>query len=152
MTPEEQAVIDAALTWGRTETIGQAEDASYALQDALAELVKSRIPDTSAKWVETTWRYALPGDHVRMNGAYATVMKSSTSHWHIDPQSSKYEPIALEHEAVNVALALPVGPEDEYSTVKPYSFVPGLAVEIEMTAERRAVHTVQRAFPGSTLL
>ena len=31
MTPEERAVIDAAIRWSKTETVGQSEDAAEAI-------------------------------------------------------------------------------------------------------------------------
>jgi hypothetical protein len=55
MTPAEKAVIDQAIRWSKTETVGQAEDASEALQDLVADLLREReaAPDESMRpWSE----------------------------------------------------------------------------------------------------
>ncbi len=75
MTPEEQAVIDAAIIWSRSES----DDASSILSLAVAALEESRQPQL--RWFPRTWADVRPGDRVRMPIAreHPDVVKSIAS-------------------------------------------------------------------------
>lgn len=135
MTPEEQAVIDAAIAWYHTETIGEAEDQSERLQDAVNALEASRVPQL--RWYPATWADVRAGDRIRLPVApdHEAVVESAVQHmWHIDPRSDRYTVIHNDHEVMGVRL---VG-RDDFLT-----FLPADAVEIQLS---------ERVYAGMMLL
>jgi hypothetical protein len=168
MTPEERAVIEAAIRWSRTETVGQAEDASEALQDLVADLLRARTaPDyevprrpTEAEygslpildpailkpaalvWVETTMRQCLAGDRIRIGAEETDVIRSSSGIWHAD-SSDAWHPRAWEHMELRMELAVVPGFTQ---------YPPNASVEILCTPERKALLLLQGSFPGATVI
>lgn len=108
MTPEEQAVLDAAERWSRTQTVEQAEDASEALQDAIGRLKVSRQPQF--QWYARTWVDVRPGDRIRMSGVEARVLSVTPLEWHVHPATGTgpgNPPVAHEHTLISYRLAAP---------------------------------------------
>lgn len=148
MTPEEKAVIDQAVRWSRTETIGQAEDASEALQDLVAELLRSR--ETVAprpEWVPATFGDLMPGDRVRIGTQEADVTKVSRGDWHArnrvwidDAGRERDHQIPWEHEELNIDFTANPGLHD---------YDPDVECEILADATRRAAMLVHDVFPGT---
>jgi hypothetical protein len=104
----------------------------------------------AAQWVPTTLLYALAGDRLRIGQDETDVLRSSSGAWHANvvssvlPSGKTWDKIhPWEHRELRLELSANPGfqqyPED-------------LACEILMSAERRAVHLLMSAFPGSTVL
>jgi hypothetical protein len=79
-----RAVVDTARKWAKTETVGQAEDASEALQDAcfrLEELIPKAV--VTAVELDRPWREVFEGNEVLApNGEWYRI--TSIPPWHED--------------------------------------------------------------------
>lgn len=131
MTPEEKAVIDAALTWEREHPAKDHwTDASLDLAVS-ALLAARRVEEQGAPdemlWVERTWRDVRAGDTVRppASDSHAVVDSSQLQSWHVDPRGSTYSPVPLEHDVMCVYLK-PFGQGEP----KRYDMNPDAPVEI----------------------
>lgn len=142
------AVVDQAIRWSQTETVGQAEDAGEALQDTVADLLRSRAPRYA--WTPATFGDLLPGDRVRIGTQEADVTRVNRGDWHArnrvwidDSGRERDHQTPWEHEELNIDLTANPGFHD---------YDPAIKCEILADADRRAVLTVQQAFPGTNQL
>jgi hypothetical protein len=119
---------------------GEHEEESFRVEQA--KLVRD--------WVPTTLLYALAGDRLRIGQEETDVLRSSSGAWHANvissvlPSGKVWDKIhPWEHRELRLELSANPGfrhyPQDH-------------ACEILMSAERRAVHLLMSAFPGSTVL
>lgn len=144
MTPEEKAVIEQAVRWSRTEPVGQAEDASEALQDFVAELLRSRMPTEVLKqeWVPATLVQCLAGDHIRIGTDETDVIRTDGGRvWHAD-NTNPYRPKPWKHIELRMELAANPGFQE---------YPPNTPCEILCTPERAASLAFQSAFSGSAV-
>jgi hypothetical protein len=68
VTPEEQAVIDAAIRWSNADP-RWCRPVENALDEAVAALERSRQPKTELRWYLRTWADVRAGDVVRFTTA-----------------------------------------------------------------------------------
>lgn len=111
MTPEERAVIDAAIKlydnpgdWYVDGRLGSAVEA----------LKVSRTPAPVLKWYAATWGDVRADDTVRLPSHPDHPREVEWVHhdgWHVDPASSEYRPRPLKWAQVTVAF---VGMEDKH--------------------------------------
>jgi hypothetical protein len=159
VTPEEKAVIDAAMREHRgcaPESCGGSGldpcRLGYAIQELQAVQESFRVEQAKLvrDWVPTTLLYALAGDRLRIGQDETDVLRSSSGAWHANvissvmPSGKVWDKIhPWEHRELRLELSANPGfrhyPEDH-------------SCEILMSAERRAVHLLMSAFPGSTVL
>jgi hypothetical protein len=127
---EEETPSNAGRAWGKPKQVGDGQ----------------MISD----WVPTTLLYALAGDRLRIGQDETDVLRSSSGAWHANvissvlPSGKVWDKIhPWEHRELRLELSANPGfrhyPEDH-------------SCEILMSAERRAVHLLMSAFPGSTVL
>ncbi len=154
MTPEEKAVIQAAIKWANTYSVGELEDASEALQDAVAELTqphpRSAFVDLAAavdaldgtetmvsEWTAATWADVIRDDEVRLPGRPETQAQADTISPPLDfhvkdgGTGKSYHDKPLNHTVRRVRLS---GRADVLE------FDPAAPVEILMDAPRRGMH------------
>jgi hypothetical protein len=161
VTPEEKAVIEAAMLWrdrGEHErargTLETAVDALIATRDECRCVRTERMYCHAenchggadvADWVPATIADALAGDRVRLGGSEAVVEGVGPAwHGHVRPgsgTSSNNPPMAQEHTLIPIRLA---------GRKELLHLAPTLAIEILADASRRAALVLQHAFPGST--
>jgi hypothetical protein len=92
-----------------------------------------------------TWPEPWAGPlRVRLNGVEATLVSAVLQDWHVDPRSSEYRPIPLDHNVVAVKLI--VGDAEE----KMYRMPPSGQVEVHSGSLGEAVAAILHAFPGTT--
>lgn len=129
MTPEEQAVIDAAIEFYGPHPVAIADEcgtaAEYVLRDAISALSESRQPQL--QWFSRTWADVRAGDRVRLVVARdqpALVKSIMVLPWHVDPVSARGRtPIARKWSECVITLD---GVPD------PVRFPPSAEIEIEM--------------------
>lgn len=141
MTPEEEAVIAAAIEWHQGEDPEEWRD-SLLIESVRDLLASRRPPEPVAVWVPATFADCLGNDRIRLNGEEAIVLRATRGIWHADTRD-EWRPKAWDH--VEVRLALDVVPELSL-------YPPNGPIEILMTEERRAVHIMSQAFPGTVRL
>jgi hypothetical protein len=66
------------------------------------ETIVPAVPEVS--WEPRRWRELVQGDRVSLGGVEAEVESTSTSTWHVDPDSSEYRPQPLEHTITHLRL------------------------------------------------
>lgn len=93
------------------------------------------------RWIPATFADCLAGDHIRIGTEETDVLRANRGIWHADARD-EWRPKAWQHLEVRLELAA-VGGFPVYP--------PAQAIEILMTPERHAVHTLAQAFPGSTV-
>lgn len=190
MTPQEKAIVQAAITW-RLEIPGNRTRSTVALEQATWELITTcsrcncgghtcpgdgksighgdtdcgehdpdpDLPDNQMleameqvelwaddpgagpRWIPATFADCLAGDHIRIGTEETDVLRANRGIWHADARD-EWRPKAWQHLEVRLELAA-VGGFPVYP--------PAQAIEILMTPERHAVHTLAQAFPGSTV-
>jgi len=150
MTPEERAVIDAAIaahcTNGTTSLVGCAPEwcggsglDPCKLYNAVAHLLTARV---APEWHPATFADVLAGDRIRLGQDEATVLRCNLGTWHADT-SDAWRPVAWTH--IELRMELDVVPGFQ-------RYPPGTPCEILCTPERLAVLRLSRAFPGSTVI
>jgi hypothetical protein len=114
MTPEEEAVINAAIDLVNSHLLDAASGTpdyylSINLMEAIKSLEAARTPTSELRWYLTTWKNVRAGDRVRFPNARefpATVSAIARSDWHVDPQSARTRnPIAREWSELVVRVA-----------------------------------------------
>ncbi len=78
MTPEEKAVIEAAIEWSTCHSVIDVEQSSELLQDAVKALEESRAP--RKEWHPATFADCLAGDRIRIGDQESDVL------WTTGPQ------------------------------------------------------------------
>jgi hypothetical protein len=151
MTPEEKAVVDAAITWRRQLAQLFATSGSsipdHDLAHAVDDLIASRI-DRSSRWMPATFADCLPGDRIRIGQEETDVRKAHRGQWHakdrqwIDDNGKVRDHMTpWEHEELRLDLAANPG-----LVVYP----PDTACEILCNSERAATLALQQGFPGTS--
>lgn len=157
MTPEEKAVIQAALGAHECEFECPGFTLNADLFKAVRALIDSRItanaePNLGAGdviWRATTWGMVLYGDEVRLPGRPDTAMMVTSitpeQLWHVkDGGTGKWwDDVAIEHIARTARML---------DRNVPVTLPPETPIEICMDAERRAAYVLQQTFPGSEKL
>jgi hypothetical protein len=139
VTPEEQAVIDAARKWWQeyedntTQTI-----TLHNLASAVRALETERLD-----WVPRTWQDVRQGDTVRLPGTEHTAYVESAVHvpWHVKP-GTRATP--LEWQVIRVTL-VPFTQHDalDLRNTKPYGMDPAGEVEILLApSEARVIEAL----------
>lgn len=160
MTPEEKAVIQAAITWRESfvykdaAMIGAGPIADAALAKVIDALILSLPPpviDREAEenaalesgvppeWVPAVFLLCLAGDRIRIGEQETDVIRSNAGVWHVDT-SDYWQPKTWPHTELRMDLAANPGFRE---------YPPQTPCEILCTPERRAVLEVMRAFPGT---
>lgn len=98
-------------------------------------------PGAGPRWIPATFADCLAGDHIRIGAEETDVLRANRGIWHADARDER-RPKAWQHLEVRLELVA-VGGFPVYP--------PAQAIEILMTPERHAVHTLAQAFPGSTV-
>lgn len=149
MTPEERAVIDAAIErfsfWIADETDSDDLDICAAVGHLLAARERAAAPEPLV-WVLRTWRDVRPGDTVRppASDTSAVVEWCGVQNWHIDPVNVNWVevekgdgevkrvpmPIPMEHDIVRVIF---VGQEQHRD------MNPDAGVEIQLSVYERDI-------------
>lgn len=130
------------------------DDGSFSVQDRWGvELHRFRVTvlvEPADRWDTMTWEalatWPEPWDgpvRVRLNGVEASLLSAIVEGWHVDPRSSEYRPVPLEHQVVAVKLI--VGQEE-----KVYRMPPSGQVEVHSGAIGPAVANLLHVFPGVT--
>lgn len=152
MTPEEKAVIEAAIAvraaYQRNSRV-MAGAAASDLIDAVDVLIGFRqaapvTPEdfTSApQWVETTMTNALINDRIRIGTEETTVLRSTHGLWHANNRDA-WHPTKWQHVELRLELEAVPG-------LKQYP--PAASIDILCTPERLAVLRIQEGFPGSAV-
>lgn len=96
----------------------------------------------SPKWVETTMLFALAGDRIRIGAEETNVLRSTSGVWHVN-NADAWHPTPWKHTELRMELEAVPGFVE---------YPPAASIEISMTLERRAVHTIMLAFPGASLV
>jgi hypothetical protein len=131
------------------------DDGTFSVQDRWGvELHRFRITvlvEPPVRWDLMTWEalatWPEPWDgpiHIRLKGVEADLLSAVVEGWHVDPRSSEYRPVALEHDVV--AVRIRVGQEE-----KVYRMPPSGQVEVRSGSLGEAVAAILHAFPGATL-
>lgn len=161
MTPEEQAVIDAAIVWRSARTAGDVQAGESAVWDATDALMATRDRCTCdpllkmycerqgclggsglTEWHPATFADVLAGDRIKLGQDEATVLRCNLGTWHADT-SDAWRPRAWGHTELRMELDVVPG-------LKQYP--PGTACEILCTPERLSVLRMGQAFPLSVVL
>lgn len=115
----------------REVTAGETVD--YAGQDVtklrgwvrhLEEHLKAIVPDVpEVGWEPRRWRELIQGDTVSLGGVEAVVESASYQEWHVDPRSSDFRPVPMDHAVVALRLVgrdplYRMPPEDEVETLR----------------------------------
>jgi hypothetical protein len=149
MTPEEKAVVQAAINyyWHESESVDWHNDLMDAVR-ALDPEDPDTVRDAGPVWVAATLADCLAGDRIRIGSEQTTVNRASRGIWHADTRD-EWRPRAWEHVEVRLDLEAVKGPNGE-SLFQPYP--PATAIEILCTPERQALLTLSQAFPGSEVV
>lgn len=156
MTPEERAVIEAAL---HLDASGYLTDGDgHELHVAIQALIESRQPAKctcppiaerhcqawrclAGVWIETTMTNALINDRIRIGAEETTVRASTHGMWHVDTRDPWF-PREWQHVELRLDLEAVPG-------LKQYP--PAASIEILCSPERLAVLRIQEGFPGSAV-
>lgn len=110
MTPEERAVIDAALEHKFKINV-------FEVRNAIADLERSREQPEQPQWIARTAEDVREGDLVRLPAApdlHARVVFAQPLDWHVRPgghgHRARFDDVPLEHRRVSLRL--------EYAGVK----------------------------------
>lgn len=137
MTPEEKAVIDAAIV----ERNGLARLLDRGpLATAVDALIESRKP--AEEWVPAPLHFVLANDRIRVNGQETKVLRSSAGVWYVNT-ADYWHPSPWQHTELRLDLEANPGFQE---------YPPNLECEILMTTERQAVYLLQQGFPGTTVV
>lgn len=98
--------------------------------------------DLESEWVQSTMRFCLAGDRIRLGLEETDVLRSSLGTWRADTRD-EYRPKGWEHEELRMELTAVPGFTQ---------YPPNASVEILCTPERKAALLLQDRFPGSTIL
>lgn len=139
MTPEEKAVIDAAIAERNSLWNLFATEKDSPLVAAIDALIKSREP---AEWTPATLLYCLTGDHIRIGQDETKVLRSSSGVWYVNTENY-WHPTPWQHTELRLELEANPGFQE---------YPPNLECEILMSPERRAVFALQQAFPGTSVI
>lgn len=131
------------------------DDGTFAVEDGYGvELHRFRITvlvEPPVRWDSMTWEslatFPIPIEpdsaiRVRLAGVEADLLSAVVEGWHVDPRSSEYRPIRLEHRAV--AVKIRVGTEE-----KMYRMPPTGKVEVRSGSLGEAVAAILGQFPGA---
>ncbi len=148
MTPEEKAVIEAAIIerhalgsmLSRTD-LAVAVDALLAKQAFLSDGETAVIAEDTSEpvWVPATLGMCLVGDRIRIGQQESAVLKSSAGVWYADVSNYR-QPRAWKHTELRLDLDANPGLQQ---------YPASAACEILCTPERKAALLLQEAFPGS---
>lgn len=128
--------------------MGPENDPALAYEQEEEPVSTPDVPE----WVETTWLYVRTGDHVRLNGQEADVVKHTANDFHaaVDTWNDRTTGRPRDnvtgrwdHKEVTVELAHLKG--------KPLPFPPNSAVEVLMDAERKAIHLLAVELGGQVI-
>lgn len=131
------------------------DDGSFSVQDPYGvELHRFRITvlvEPPVRWDPMTWEALATWPEpwteplrIRLKGVEADLLSAVVEGWHVDPRSSEYRPIALEHDVVVVRIR--VGTEE-----KVYRMPPSGQVEVRSGSLGEALSAILRTFSGATL-
>lgn len=157
MTPEEQAVIDAAVAWVYGDRDPRLDDHIVA---AVEEMRRDRVKPLEPEpiWVESTMSSCLTGDRIRMGSEQTTVLFSNRTKWSISRRREGWwvptEDGGYLHSDQYSAGSQPCFPAKVWTELKMEleaiperrSYPPNAAVEILCTPERLATLRIQEAF------
>lgn len=138
MTPEEGAVIEAALV-AVTARSDRRDYRIDLLMEAAGALLAARA---KPEWHPATFMHVLAGDRIRLGQDEATVLRCNLGIWHADT-SDAWRPKAWTHTELRMELDVVPGFQQ---------YPPGTACEILCTPLRLAVLRMGQAFPGSTVI
>lgn len=143
MTPEERAVIGAAIEWyERQPHISNERDEFDAvpLTCAVEALIESRKP--AEEWTPATLLYCLANDRIRIGTDETKVLRSSSGLWYVNTENY-WHPTPWRHTELRLELEANPGFQE---------YPPSLECEILMSPERLAVFALQQAFPGTAVI
>lgn len=135
MTPEERAVIAAALEWQYSTESNREE-----LHSAISALLAAREQPEPLAWYRRTWRDVRPGDTVRPPGSNVEfkIALAAVQDWHVDPINVNWTEVVKDNgEIKRVPMPIPL----EYTEVlvhfagreEPRRMNPNADVEIQLT-------------------
>ncbi len=104
----------------------------------LQEESAADTPETG--WEQTTLLYCLAGDRIRIGTEETDVLRSGSGVWYVNT-ADYWHPTPWKHTELRLDLKANPGYQE---------YPPNLPCEIWMTSGRRAVYTLQQAFPGTT--
>jgi hypothetical protein len=140
LLPAPAPVVDLSVNWTPEER-EKGPDPIYCTCDpnlkvycASTECVGGSLV---TEWIGTVWKFVRTGDRVRLGTQEAEVETESTSTWHVDPNSNKYNPLPMEHDRTAVRL---VGREGLLSMDSEGP------VEVLMGQDRYAIHLLAQQF------
>ena len=178
MTPEERAVIQAAIAWKEgldpirfRHVHGDPSDVLLVAVNALIFRCADcnsgghrcpsdgkSIPHGEAdcgepEWILTDWIHVLPGDTIRVPGKTqeATVQSLQIGEWHADVMSRLMES-GRWWDDVTAWDHKEIAVRLTHMPERLLRFRPGAPIEILMSEERKAILVLQGTFPGSTIV
>ena len=148
MTPEEKAVIEAAIAERNSLWNLFATGKNSPLVSAIDALIESRgTVEPLPIWTPATFWDVMPGDRVRIGTQEADVTKVSRGSWHArnrewidDSGKVRDHQTPWNHEELNIDLSANPGM---------HSYDPDVQVEILADETRRAAMLLHDVFPGT---
>lgn len=138
MTPEEKAVIEAAV---KLYHEGQNDHwTACVVENAVGKMLASR--ESAPEWAPAILSLCLAGDHIRIGTDETDVLSSSVGTWHVD-NTDPWHPKPWTHVELYLDLAANPGFQQ---------YPPNSPVEILCSPERKAALLLQSAFPGSAVI
>ena len=155
--------VDCLYEWLRrtgpdaeaTHRVRPQDDGTFSVEDEYGvELHRYRITvlvEPPERWDPMTWEALATWPEpwtdslrIRLKGVEADLLSAVVEGWHVDPRSSEYRPIRLEHDVV--AVRIRIGEAEE----KTYRMPPSGQVEVRSGSLGEAVAALLHAFPGAT--